>query len=93
MPIAQSVFATGRGSVWTPTLRWDAVAGATSYVVYYGTSSGSYGSSVDVGNVTSSPLPAGLTPGTTYYMVVRASNGAESGNSNEIAVRSGARIG
>ncbi len=54
------------------------------YKLYYGTSSGSYTISVDVGNVESS-LVMGLTSGTTYYFAVTAYNqiGNESGYSNE----------
>src|SRR2546428_12525071 len=55
------------------------------YKLYYGTSSGSYQFSVDVGNVTSYTL-SGLLEGRIYYFVVTAHNLslAESGFSNEV---------
>lgn len=55
------------------------------YKLYYGTSSGVYTISVDVGNVASS-LVTGLTSGTTYYFVVTAYDtiGNESGYSTEV---------
>jgi hypothetical protein len=65
-------------------LSWDASqAGVTGYKVYYGTSSKSYTSKVDVGMVSSytvSNLPSG-----TYYFAVTAydSTGNESTYSNE----------
>ena len=64
-------------------LSWNAVSGATSYKVKYGTSSGSYGTILPVGNVTSYQV-TGLTNGTPYYFVVSAVNaGGESPNSNQ----------
>lgn len=69
----------------TATMSWGSVSGATSYKIKYGTSTGSYGSPVSVGNVTSYEV-TGLTNGTTYYFVVIASNGGgDSGVSNEIS--------
>ena len=65
------------------TVTWSGVAGATGYKVKYGTSSGSYGTTVDVGNVTSHTVTS-LTNGTTYYFVIVAYNGGgDSSNSNE----------
>jgi fibronectin type 3 domain-containing protein len=74
-------------------LQWDAVTGdVIGYKVYYGTSSGSYSNSFDVGNVTQcalSDLP--LTDKTTYYFIVRAySDAGESDNSNETSYTTGA---
>lgn len=56
----------------------------TGYRIYYGTSSGQYSNSVDVGTFTSSVI-SGLTVGETYYFVVTAYDtaGNESGYSNE----------
>lgn len=62
----------GNGQV---TLGWGSVAGATGYRVKRGTSTGSYGTTTDVGNVTSY-TPTGLTNATTYYFVVEAYNGS-----------------
>jgi hypothetical protein len=54
------------------------------YKIYYGTTSGTYTTSIDVGNVTNYTL-TGLTPGLTYYIAVTAYDKArdESGYSNE----------
>ncbi len=69
-------------------LAWDAntESDLAGYKVYYGTASRSYGSSVDVGNVTSYAL-TGLTQGETYYISVTAYNtsGSESGYSSEVS--------
>lgn len=73
-----------------PTLTWDrstdpAVAG---YRVRYGTSSGKYDKTVDVGGNNTATL-SGLTAGSSYYAVVTAYNSAhiESLPSNEIALK------
>jgi hypothetical protein len=56
------------------TATWDRNTDTTTagYRVYYGTSPGSYQWSVDAGNQVSAPLS--LTPGTIYYVAVRAYN-------------------
>jgi len=66
-------------------LTWDAVAGATSYSVGYGTTNGLYGTPVIVGNATKY-LVSSLANGKTYYFVVTATNaaGGTSNNSNEL---------
>jgi len=46
-------------------------ADLSGYKIYYGTSSGNYGSPIDVGNVTSFEL-SGLIEGITYYMALTA---------------------
>src|SRR5881628_2728584 len=70
------------------TLAWDPNADPdlAGYKVYYGTSSGSYQFSVDVGNVTSFTL-AGLLEGQIYYLATTAYNikGIESEFSNEVS--------
>ncbi|GHV72835.1 hypothetical protein AGMMS49940_01370 [Spirochaetia bacterium] len=54
---------------------WNAVSGANSYMVLYGTEAA--GSSQYGGTASSSPLTVtGLQPGTTYYFTVKAGNGA-----------------
>jgi len=65
------------------TLSWSSVEDATGYHVRYGTSSGTYGAPIAVGNVTTHTV-TGLTNGTTYYFVVTAANeNGESAYSNE----------
>ena len=61
---------------------WTAAAGATGYVVYYGTSSSiSSASSVTVGNVLTKAL-TGLTYGKTYYVWVKAKNSTGTGSAS-----------
>ena len=69
----------------TMTLAWDSVTSATSYRLYYGTTSGTYPNSVSAGAATSVSV-SGLTSGQRYYFAVTASNaaGAESGYSAEV---------
>ncbi len=54
-------------------LTWNASTASNvgGYIVYYGTSSGVYSASVDVGNTTSTTL-TGLQAATTYYLAVSA---------------------
>jgi hypothetical protein len=79
---------TDTGSGGTITLAWDSsndpnVAG---YKIYYGTATGSYDHSIDVGNVTTHHL-TGLTKGQTYYIVTTSydTSNNESGYSNEVS--------
>ena len=67
---------------WDPNTEPD-VAG---YRVHYGTSSRTYGTPINVGNVTTYTLN-GLSPGVTYYIAVTAYDTAsnESAYSNEVA--------
>jgi len=59
-------------------LTWDPVPGATGYRAYYGTSSGQYSHSVNLGNVTSAILQ-GLQDCTNYFVALKAiGNNAES---------------
>src|SRR5262247_1122832 len=55
-------------------LQWDAVQGAAGYHVYYGTQSGVYDEFVST-NGTSTTI-AGLQDCQTYYLAVKAYNGA-----------------
>src|SRR5438445_9967296 len=70
------------------TLAWDpnTETDLAGYKLYYGTSSGSYPSSVDVGNLTSYTL-SGLLEGQIYYLAVTAYNLSlgESDFSNEVS--------
>jgi hypothetical protein len=74
--------APGNGQIG---LSWNAVAGATSYTVKYGTATGNY--TVTVSNLTStSTTITPLTNGTPYFFVVSATNGVgEGANSGEIS--------
>src|SRR2546427_2590199 len=69
------------------TLAWDpnTETDLSGYKLYYGPASGSYPSSVDVGNLTSYTL-SGLLEGRIYYFAVTAYNLSlgESGFSNEV---------
>ena len=89
--------ASGSGGGATTTgiakLSWDAprntdgtpFKGIAGFKVYYGTSPGTYSSSVNVGMTTSYSVN-GLAPGTYYFTVTDYdSAGNESGNSNEIS--------
>jgi hypothetical protein len=70
------------------SLAWDPSPDSTvtGYKLHYGTESGSYTESVDVGNTTSYTLD-GLQPNTDYYFAATAydDQGAESDYSNEIS--------
>ena len=74
--------------LWLPTyavtIGWDESDGASGYRLYYGTNSGVYGVTVDVGtNLTAKIL--GLIPGRTNYFAVTAySSTSESALSAEL---------
>ena len=69
-------------------LAWDAntESDLAGYKIYYGTSSGQYGTPKDAGNVTTYAL-TGLTAGTTYFIAATAydTSGNESTKSNEVS--------
>src|SRR5262245_34812863 len=72
----------------TLTLGWDPSSGpdVVGYIIYWGTQSGAYSNSLDVGNRTQQEI-GGLADNTTYYFVVKAYNSAWtlSASSNEAA--------
>jgi len=73
--------AAGDGEV---TLTWDPVTQATGYNVKFGTAPNTYGSPVNVGNVTNYVV-TNLTNDTAYYFVVTSLNGSiESTDSGEL---------
>jgi hypothetical protein len=71
------------------TLSWSAVSGASGYKLYYGTSSGAYIGSVDLGNVTSKTF-SNVGNGTYYLALTAYSSSTESNKGTEITVRVGA---
>lgn len=71
----------GNGQI---SIAFSAVSGATSYTVYYKTSTGVATSDTSVGGTTSPIVVTGLTNGTTYYFALSASHaGGESSLSGE----------
>ncbi len=85
------LLAAGAGSALyggQATLLWDAnlESDVVGYKLHYGSSSGSYAQSVNVGNVTEATIPD-LEGGATYFFVVTAYNsaGQESLASNEVS--------
>jgi fibronectin type 3 domain-containing protein len=75
----------GNGSV---TLNWATDAGATSYSIYRGTTSGGESATAVGTSTTTSFTNTGLTNGTTYYYRITASNAAgTSGNSAEVSAK------
>lgn len=91
--VVESTAGGGSGNstilTWTaPTTNVDgtSLTNLAGYKVYYGTASGNYATSVDVGNVTTYTV-TGLSSGTTYYFAVTAynTNSGESGFSNEVS--------
>jgi hypothetical protein len=79
MAFGQSAALVDAGDeVTTGGIQWDAVSGADSYKLYWGTAAGSLTSSQDVGNVTSfdwADLSPRMAQGTTYYVQVRTIDG------------------
>lgn len=80
----------GTPGVATGDLTWSVYSGATSYRLYWGTTSALYTQNVNVGNVLSYPISSlGLATNTTYYIQVRAFDGAEHDHEAEKVVLNG----
>lgn len=76
-----SAFAANAILSWDSNLESD----LSGYKVYFGPSSGSYGTPIDVGNVTSYTI-SGLSNGTHYFAVTALdTSGNESGFSSEVS--------
>jgi fibronectin type 3 domain-containing protein len=87
VPAPTGVSATaGNGQV---TVSWSAITGATSYNLYFGTSTGvTKTNGTKIAGVTSPYTHTGRTNGTTYFYVVTAVNaGSESAESAEVSAR------
>ncbi len=88
--LAFSSFILISGAAWGAQLKfaWDpnGESDLAGYKVYYGTTSGNYGSPINVGNVTTYTLN-GLTSGQTYYIAVTAydTSNNESDYSGEVS--------
>jgi uncharacterized protein (TIGR02597 family) len=76
------------------SLAWDTESGVAGYRLHYGTASGIYTQTVDVGDTTTATVSS-LTPGLTYYFVVTAYNvaGLESLPSNQVSFLATANAG
>lgn len=72
------------------TINWSAVSGATSYNVYYSTTTGLTDNIIKIAGVAAPFTLAGLVNGTTYYFVVSAVNDA--GESPASAEKSAAPV-
>ncbi len=81
---------SARAEAASVTLGWDAATGVSGYKIHRGTASGSYTTSIDVGNRTSYTL-SDLTSGSTYYFAVTAydTSSEQSGYSNEVSYAGG----
>lgn len=66
---------TATGGTNQMTVSWSAVSGATSYNIYYSTTTGvTTATGTKIANATSPYVQTGLTAGTTYYYIVTAVN-------------------
>jgi hypothetical protein len=78
----QTNLVTGNGRI---TLNWLPSSNAKGYIVKYGAVSGTYTTTLDLGNVYSTTID-GLQNGTSYYFAISAYNSTgESGDSNEMS--------
>ncbi len=83
--IPNPVLTSATGLYHGVNVMWNASQLATGYKIHYGTNSGNYTNTIDVGNVLDYTV-TGLTPGVPYYFVVTAYNSTQqSSNSNELS--------
>jgi len=74
---------TATGGSLQVTLSWAAVSGATSYNVYYSTTSGvTTATGTKIAGAATPYVQTGLTAGTTYYYIVTAVNSAGEGTAS-----------
>lgn len=66
-------------------LAWDPSAGASGYKLYSGAQSGSYGSGLQVGNVTQTTFNSAPDCALSYFAVTAYNSAGESSPSNELA--------
>jgi hypothetical protein len=88
LPPAQPSGVTVKAETAQATVSWPAVAGATSYNIYYSATAGQETTSngTRVANATSPKVINGLTNGTTYYFIVTAVDASgESSASSEVS--------
>src|ERR1700751_3673987 len=80
-------------AVQSVSLAWDAESGVAGYRLHYGTASGTYTQTVDVGDTTTATVSR-LAPGSTYYFAVTAYNaaGLESLPSNQVSFLATANV-
>jgi fibronectin type 3 domain-containing protein len=76
---------TTSGGANQVTVSWSAVSGATSYNIYWSTTSGKGISGTKISGATSPYLQSGLAASTAYYYVVTAVNSAGEGASSSQA--------
>ena len=81
-PATLSAYATSESSI---SLSWSSVSGATSYYVYYGTSSNNYYAQSYGGYYGTSAEITKLSAETTYYFWVKASDGSQTSDFSSIA--------
>lgn len=98
-PPTPTVTAAPTGVTATPgtkqvTLSWSAVSGATSYNIYWATTSGvTIATGTKITGVTSPAVLNNLSDGTTYYIIVTAVNGVgESAPSAQVSAATPAAV-
>jgi fibronectin type 3 domain-containing protein len=90
-PPAAPTGVTASGGTNQTTISWPAVSGATSYNIYWSTTSGAGIGGTKIAGVSSPFVHTSLSAGTTYYYVVTAQNGVgESSASNQASASTNA---